>query len=81
MRADLVTVIFRASMSVAYSTAIRAADVASDDRAAPTHPGTRETSLADSEKHHWQIPLRAEKSPRCDRTTMIRGFSRPILNS
>jgi hypothetical protein len=35
MRADLVTVIFRASMSVAYSTAVRAADVASDDRAAP----------------------------------------------
>jgi len=32
-------------------------------------------------KHHWQIPLRAEKSPRCDRTAMIRGFSRPILNS
>jgi hypothetical protein len=28
-------------------------------------------------KHHWQIPLRAEKSPRCDRTAMIRGFSRP----
>src|SRR6266700_3416795 len=25
-------------------------------------------------KHHWQIPLRAEKSPRCDRTPMIRGF-------
>ena len=32
-------------------------------------------------KHHWQIPLRAEKSPRCDRTAMIRGFSRPMLNS
>jgi transposase len=32
-------------------------------------------------KHHWQIPLRAKKSPRCDRTAMIRGFSRPILNS
>jgi hypothetical protein len=32
-------------------------------------------------KHHWQIPLRAEKSPRCDRMAMIRGFSRPILNS
>jgi hypothetical protein len=32
-------------------------------------------------KHHWQIPLKAEKSPRCDRTAMIRGFSRPILNS
>jgi hypothetical protein len=35
-------------MTVADSTAIRAADVASDDQAAPTHPATCETSLADS---------------------------------
>src|SRR6266849_4938233 len=39
---------FRASISVADSTAIRAADVASDDQAAPTHPATCETSMADS---------------------------------
>jgi hypothetical protein len=33
---------------VADSTAIRAADLASDDQAAPTHPATCQTSLADS---------------------------------
>jgi len=43
-------------MSVADTTAIRAADVASDDQAAPTHPANA--------KHHWQIPLRAEKKAR-----------------
>ena len=41
----------------------------------------RQSDLIEHAKHHWQIPLKAEKSPRCDRTAMIRGFSRPILNS